>query len=87
MDLNASSVSNRQATATQESNLSKKDNSYEQKLRTMSTSELIQELGTLKWHYALFKESKKFEMICAVELEIARRKGSLKPTRSNGAEP
>ncbi len=60
--------------------------SFEQRLRSMSTSELIQELGTLKWHYALLKDKKKFEMACAVEMEIARRKGSLSPSKSNSAE-
>jgi hypothetical protein len=63
-----------------------KEKSYEQKLRTMSTSELIQELATMKWHYALFRDKRKFEMACAVELEIARRKGSLEPSLSNGAK-
>ncbi len=64
----------------------RKEKSFEQKLRTMSTSELIQELGTLKWHYALFHDKKKFEMACAVEMEIARRKGSLQASRNNGAQ-
>ena len=63
-----------------------KEKSFERKLRTMSTSELIQELGTLKWHYSLFHDKKKFDMACAVEMEIAMRKGSLKPSLNNGAE-
>ena len=60
-----------------------KAKSYEQRLRAMSTSELIQELATMKWHYALFHDKKKFEMVCAVEMEIARRKGSLEPSLNN----
>ena len=59
---------------------------YEQKLRSLSTSELIQELATLKWHYALFHDKRKFDMACAVEMEIARRKGSLEPSLNNGAK-
>jgi hypothetical protein len=63
-----------------------KEKSYDQKLRSMSTSELIQELATMKWHYALFHDKKKFDMACAVEMEIARRKGSLEPSLNNGAK-
>jgi hypothetical protein len=85
IDSHVDSTSNsRQEVTTKES--TKSEVSYDQKLRTMSTSELIQELVTLKWHYALFKENKKYDMICAVELEIARRKGSLKPSINNGVE-
>lgn len=35
---------------------------YEHKLRSMSTSDLLGELSTLKWHYALFQDEKKHEM-------------------------
>ena len=79
-------TSNSQQEVTSKKSTKKTEVPYDQKLRTMSTSELIQERGTLKWHYALFKENKKFDMICAVELEIARRKGSLKPSIHNGVE-
>jgi hypothetical protein len=63
-----------------------REKSYEQKLRLMSAAELVQELGTLKWHYALFKDQKKFQKICQVELEIASRKGSLASSQSSGIE-
>lgn len=63
-----------------------KEKQYEQKLRRLSTSELIQELATLKWHYALFHDKRKFDMACTVEMEIARRKGSLEPSLNNGAK-
>ncbi|MDH2900555.1 MAG: hypothetical protein PXY39_06245 [archaeon] len=63
-----------------------KEVKYEQKLRSLSTSELIQELATLKWHYALFHDKRKFDMACAVEMEIARRKGSLEPSLNNGTK-
>ncbi len=63
-----------------------KEVKYEQKLRSLSTSELIQELATLKWHYALFHDKRKFDMACTVEMEIARRKGSLEPSLNNGTK-
>jgi hypothetical protein len=72
------------AVPTQPSEEEEKKRIYEKKLRTMSTTELIQELGTLKWHYALFKDQRKFERICAVELELAKRKGSLAPSMNSG---
>jgi hypothetical protein len=59
---------------------------YDQKLRAMSTPELIQELATMKWHYALFQDKKKFDMVCAIEMEIARRKGRLEPSINNGTK-
>jgi hypothetical protein len=59
---------------------------YDKKLRAMSTPELIQELATMKWHYALFQDKKKFDMVCAIEMEIARRKGRLEPSINNGAK-
>jgi peptide methionine sulfoxide reductase MsrB len=49
-----------------------KEKPYDQKIRSLSTPELIQELATMRWHYALFHDKKKFEMACAVEMEIAR---------------
>jgi len=59
----------------QESSTAKEDNvSFEQKLRTMSTSELMLELGTLKWHYTLLKDNAKLEKITAIEIELTRRK-------------
>ena len=81
-------TTSRDQSSRQESSQSeRKEKPYDQKLRTMSTSELIQEMCTLKWHYSLFKDKKKFEMACVVEMEIARRKGSLKPSLNNGAQP
>jgi hypothetical protein len=58
---------------------------YEHKLRSMSTSELLGELSTLKWHYALFQDKKKHEMANLIETEIARRKegGSTKQSPNN----
>jgi ribosomal protein L29 len=51
--------------------------SYEEKLRAMSDSELVQELNTLKWHYALFKDEKRHEMVSLVETEIRRRRAGI----------
>ena len=41
-------------------------------MRSMSTSELLGELTTLKWHYALFGDEKRHEMVSLIEKEIAQ---------------
>jgi hypothetical protein len=71
-----STISDQPTTVAQQpTNTMNQDNGlFKQKLQSTSTSELDRELGTLKWHYMLFEDDKKLEMIRAIEQEIARRK-------------